>query len=166
MLIETERLYLIPLTARQLSLLVTDIPALEQDLNCIYQGDAMEGFFLDIVKGQLDVTTTDSEHYLFHTFWQLMLKKERVIIGAADFKDVPNENGEVEIGYGIASSFQKQGYTTEAMCAMCQWALEQSGVRNVIAETDKENIASHRVLQKCGMQRYRETDDGYWWKLL
>jgi ribosomal-protein-alanine N-acetyltransferase len=55
-MIQTERLELIPLTARQLKLLVEDMPALEQRLNCYYQAEPMAGFFLEIVKGQLAIT--------------------------------------------------------------------------------------------------------------
>ena len=40
-MIQTERLELIPLTARQLKLLVEDLPALEQELNCYYQAEPM-----------------------------------------------------------------------------------------------------------------------------
>ncbi|MDR3341138.1 MAG: GNAT family N-acetyltransferase [Candidatus Symbiothrix sp.] len=34
-----------------------------------------------------------------------------------------------------------------------------------IAETDTDNQASHRVLEKCGMQKYEQANDSIWWKL-
>ena len=56
MIIETDRLYLIPLTVPQLRLWVENIPFLEKELNCRYCAEPMKGVFLDIVKGQLDIT--------------------------------------------------------------------------------------------------------------
>ena len=40
--------------------------------------------------------------------------------------------------------------TTEAVQAMTQWAFQQKDVVFVEAETDPENKASQRVLEKCG----------------
>lgn len=45
MIIQTERLELIPLTINQLKLWIEDIPALEKELDCSYKAESMEGFF-------------------------------------------------------------------------------------------------------------------------
>jgi hypothetical protein len=68
MTIETDRLHLAPLTARQLRRWAEDIPSLERELNCRYRAEPMEGVFLDIVKGQLDIVEKDAANYLYHTF--------------------------------------------------------------------------------------------------
>lgn len=78
----------------------------------------MEGFFLEIVKGQLISTESDEENYLYHSFWLLIRKSDRIAVGSADFKDVPNKDGEVEIGYGLGKQFEHNGYMTEAIQAM------------------------------------------------
>ena len=105
-MIETERLYLIPLTASQLKLWIEDISSLEKELNCCYRAEHLEGMFLDIVKGQLEKTEKDKINYLFHSFWFLIRKTDRVVVGSADFKGVPNENNEVEIGYGLGKAYE------------------------------------------------------------
>lgn len=46
--------------------------------------------------------------------------------------------------------FEGQGLTTEAVVAMCQWAIKQEGVNCIEAETDPDNRASQRVLEKAG----------------
>ena len=69
----------------------------------------------------------------------------------------------VEIGYGIDEEFKGQGYASEAIGAV-SWAMEQEDVLSVIAETEKDNIASYKVLQHIGMSRYSETDTAYWWR--
>lgn len=164
MSIQTERLELIPLNARQLRLWVEDIHALEEELNCSYQAEPMEGFFLEIVKGQLKRTEEDPENYFWYSFWLLIRKTDRVVLGSADFKNSWNENGEVEIGYGLGADFEHKGYMTEAVKSMCDWALEQDGVCSVIAETYRDNLASQRILERCGFKRYKEGET-IWWGL-
>jgi ribosomal-protein-alanine N-acetyltransferase len=102
---------------------------------------------------------------LWYRFWNLVIIEGNMIIGGVCFKGCPNENGEVEIGYGIDDYYQKQGYATEAIRELVKWAHEQDGVRYVMAETLKENIASQKVLQKINMVRYSENDENYYWKL-
>jgi RimJ/RimL family protein N-acetyltransferase len=162
--IETDRLRLIPLTARQLRLWVEDTASLELELNCRYCAEAMDGIFLDIVKGQLDITEKDAANYLYHTFWFLIRKTDGVAVGSACFKDIPNESNEVEIGYGLGKRFEHSGYMSEAVQAMCSWALAQDNVSHVIAETDIDSPQSHNVLKRCGFAQYKQGET-LWWRL-
>lgn len=164
MVIQTERLELIPLTLNQLKLWIEDIPTLEKELDCSYKAELMEGFFLDIVKGQYEITLKDPDNYLWHSFFFLVRKEDRVVVGSADFKDIPNENGEVEIGYGLGKEFEHNGYMTEAAKAMCDWALKQNGVKSVIAETELENFASQNILERCGF-KVDKRGETLWWRL-
>ena len=77
------------------------------------------------------------------------------------FKGVPDSNGEVEIGYGIDPQFQRQGYMTEAVKAMIQWAFSEPACRVITAILSApDNIASHRVLEKSGFHRVYSGEDG------
>ncbi len=69
MLIQTERLELIPLTLNQLKLWIEDIYQLEKELDCSYKAESMEGFFLEVVKGQYEITQKDPNNYLWHSFF-------------------------------------------------------------------------------------------------
>ena len=164
MIIQTERLELILLTPNQLKLWIEDIPTLERELDCSYKAELMEGFFLEIVKGQYEITRKDPNNYLWHSFFFLVRKDDRVVVGSADFKDIPNQNGEVEIGYGLGKEFERSGYMTEAVKAMCELALKQEGVRNIIAETDLDGFASQRILERCGFKNYKQ-EETIWWRL-
>ena len=42
--------------------------------------------------------------------------------------------------------------------------LSQPDVRFVIADTEKDNIASHKVLEKAGANMYKETQELYFWR--
>lgn len=159
----TERLELIPLTAEQLGLWAEDLPALERELDCVYSGEPMEGFLRTIVAGQREITAKDPERWLWHSFWLLLRKQDRTVVGSADFKNVPGSGGEVELGYGLGGSHEHQGYMTEAVRAMAAWALEQPDVSAVTAETERENLASQRVLARCGFSLYR-SGESLWWR--
>ena len=163
-MIETDRLYLIPLTAKQLKLWIEDIHTLEKELNCTYRAEPMEGIFLDIVKGQYKITLEDETNYLYHSFWFLVRKVDRIVIGSIDFKGLPNMDGEVEIGYGLGKEFEHNGYMTETVKAMCQWAMKQGKIKHIIAETDIDGIPSQRILERCGFKQYKQYDT-LWWKL-
>ncbi|MHC1772080.1 MAG: GNAT family N-acetyltransferase [Flexilinea sp.] len=163
MMIETERLVLIPLTGRQLKLWIENTSDLEKELNCSYCAEPLEGFFEEIVKGQLAVTEKDEANYLYHSFWFLVRKSDRIVVGSADFKDVPSSDREVEIGYGLGKEFEHNGYMTEAVKAMCQWALEQETISHVIAETEADGFSSQRILERCGFKQYRQGET-LWWR--
>ncbi|MDR1531861.1 MAG: GNAT family N-acetyltransferase [Clostridiales bacterium] len=164
MFIETDRLYLIPLTAQQLKLWIEDIPLLEKELNCVYCAEPMEELFLEIVKGQLEKTEEDESNYLYHSFWFLVRKSDRIVVGSADFKDIPDVNHEVEIGYGLGKGFEHNGYMTEAVRAMCNWVMAQENVAHVIAETEIDSPQSQNILKCCGFVRYKQ-DESIWWRL-
>ena len=164
MKIDTERLELVALLPQQLKLLTTNIEKLEEELDAKYKAEPMEGFFLEIVKGQVEATEKDSENYFWHSFWLLIRTSDRVIVGSADFKDIPNKDCEVEIGYGLGKDFEHNGYMTEAVMAMTQWALKQDGVSSVIAETELDGFASQRILKRCGFKKYKE-EAATWWRL-
>ncbi len=168
--IETERLLLMPLTVVQLALLIFDRSKLENELCCQYEGEQVEGEFLKILKKQVAVATyfktIHPDEYPFYTIWVLLCKKGRRIIGTASFKDRPNKAGEVEIGYGLADAHQGFGYMTEAVVGMCDWAFTQEEIHVVTAETDKENLASQRVLTRSGFLKCEvENTETLWWQL-
>ena len=163
MKLETQRLTLVPLNARQLRLWIEDIPELEREMNCSYRAEPVEGEFLNILRQQLELVERDEAHLLFHTLWFLIRREDRVVVGSADFKNIPDQEGNVEIGYGLGEAYCGSGYMTEAVAEMCRWALSQPGIAHVIAETERENILSQRVLERCGFIQYF-AGHTLWWK--
>ena len=83
-------------------------------------------------------------------------------VGGIGFKNKPSSRGEVEIGYGICPSFQGRGVATEAVVALCDFASPRALA--VLAATDRENVASQRVLEKSGFQSVGETDGLIRWR--
>ena len=102
--------------------------------------------YSEMLKGCLD----DPNHRIWYTVWFIELKDEPgTIVGDLSFKGL-NADGMVEIGYGLREGFCGNGYMTEAVRAMCQWAVAQDGVSRVEAEATAENRASQRVLSHAG----------------
>lgn len=161
---ETDRLKIIPLTQQQLKLLLTDTNKLANELKVKYSGDIIKGHLKEVIQQQYNLIEKNKENYMWYTFWQIILKSENTIIGSFDFKGLPDNNGYVEIGYGINKLYENKGYMTEAINKLCEWALEQSNIKGIIAETSKDNIASQKVLTKCKMVKCKETNKSIWWK--
>ena len=107
--IETERLELVALTPTQLEWWLNDCHRLECELNCLYRAEPMEGLFRQIVAGQLAAAKRDPGHYVWHSFWFLIRKSDRTVVGSADFKDLPDSGGLVEIGYGLGREYEGRG---------------------------------------------------------
>lgn len=53
----------------------------------------------------------------------------------------------------LAPSCQRRGYGTEALSAMTRFCFEHTELKRLWAEVDVRNIASQRMLEKCGYQK-------------
>lgn len=90
------------------------------------------------------------EQRIWYAIWLMQLNDgSRQIVGDLCFKGI-NDNGSVEIGYGMNPDYEGRGLMTEAVAAMAKWAIAQEGVSCIESETDPGNIASQRVLEKSG----------------
>jgi [ribosomal protein S5]-alanine N-acetyltransferase len=58
-----------------------------------------------------------------------------------------------ELGFVLAQRYWGQGFMTEAIRAVINWALCRGGIFRVWAVCDIDNLASARVMEKAGMQR-------------
>jgi ribosomal-protein-alanine N-acetyltransferase len=74
-----------------------------------------------------------------------------VVIGDGGFHGPP-KNGRAEIGYSIVPEFRRRGFATQAIRALCAWAFARE-CSVVAAGCDWGNLASVRVLEKCGFTR-------------
>lgn len=165
MILETNRLKIMPLNIKQFELLLQGVDKIEEALGLNPSHESLDEHTHEAMTSLYKLALEHKENYYWFTNWQIILKSENLSIGSACFMGSANENGEVELGYGINESFRCHGYMTEAIMAIYKWALEQSTVISIIAETDKDNISSHRVLQKCGFIKFDENDDGYFWRI-
>ena len=108
----------------------------------------------EMLRGSLD----HPEDWGWYALW-LIVRKDGKCIGNLSFKGSPEE-GLVELGYGIHEAYRNLGYATEAVETILGWAFDQPGVTSVAAETEKDNAASRRVLEKCGFAPAGEGREG------
>jgi RimJ/RimL family protein N-acetyltransferase len=160
--IKTERLIIYLLKPSQLDTLVEDINSFEKENNIKYRGEVIEGLFKKFVYDQLETSKKDIDNYCWSSLWLLTQKENNTAVGSISFKGSPNNEGEVEIGYGLGKDFEHKGYMTEGVKAVCDWALKQSNVFQITAETDADNIPSQRILQRCGFEKIKEKDTILW----
>lgn len=68
---------------------------------------------------------------------------------------VPIEEG-YEVGYHISREYTKKGYATEALKAFLQEMMPVKKLDKVHGICVSENIASRRVMEKCGFKKEYE----------
>lgn len=91
------------------------------------------------------------------------------IVGTGCFKTGPSDPLGVEIGYGIAEQHRGQGHATAALRHLVAEAFARSDTPHVFATVNPANVASQRVLAKCGFVREGEAldpDDGLVWRFV
>ncbi|SCY49425.1 ribosomal-protein-alanine N-acetyltransferase [Lachnospiraceae bacterium XPB1003] len=74
---------------------------------------------------------------------------------------VPIGEGKWEIGYHIAKQYTGNGYATEAVTAFLPIMAEKSAIKEVYGIRLLENLASGRVLDKCGFENFFEGEGEY-----
>ena len=165
-MIKTKRLRIVPLTLEQLHDYVRLDGLLEDSLSLAHDSRTISDEFRDaltrIILPKLEAEPTMP---LYTTIWIMIEEKQNVIVGDISFKGQPNENGEIEIGYGSQPQHSGNGYMKEAVKAMVDWAREQKQASSVLAETHKNNIPSIVILKKNGFEFTHEKGDMLWWKI-
>ncbi len=106
-----------------------------------WPGDAL-GFFPNSIKN-LEANPDAPQWGGF-----IVERKSLEVVGGMGFKGGPNEQGEIEMGYGINPAWHNKGIATEMAAALVQWAFMRNDVTKILAETNVDNIASQRVLEK------------------
>ena len=78
----------------------------------------------------------------------IRLKGENRFVGSLGFI---NENGKVQFGYALSPNYWNRGVATEACKAVLELLKRQKDIHRVWTFTDAENVASGKVLLKCGL---------------
>lgn len=118
--IKTKRLTLCPMSDAEIEALIERTPS--DELRAAY-GEMLSG------------GKSDPGNRVWYAPWSMVLKDAQEYVGDLGFKG-PVKKHAVEIGYGVLPEYEGQGYTTEAVQAMTQWAFQQKDVVFVEAETD------------------------------
>ena len=165
--IHTARLPLLPLSLRQLELYQDDPVNFARSVGKPASQEMKTEILMRAISMKIEKMKQASvTQHAWLTYWLIMINAAGFGAGMAGFKGVPNDMGEVEIGYGIDAAFGGQGYMSEAVTAMIQWAFQSPSCLSVIApDTARANIASCRVLERVGMHVYDESEETLNWRI-
>ena len=156
--IKTERLFLRPFK-------LEDAEAASYNSKQPSVAYAMSDMILSDAEEALDwIKQTHTWFNVTHCICQI-LAVERVedskvlgLVGIA-FKD--NLDGEVEVLYGIADEYQNNGYATEAVKALADWAFSNCKLDYLVAIIKLDNYASQRVADKLGFSYIEQRELEY-----
>jgi [ribosomal protein S5]-alanine N-acetyltransferase len=90
--------------------------------------------------------------------WAVVTKDSAHLIGYCGLTYYADLNGqpEADLGYRLLQAQWGQGYATEAVRAVLEYAFTVLTLRRVVAMIDPANTASLRVAQKVGMRYAQE----------
>ena len=80
----------------------------------------------------------------------IVLKENREVIGSTSFHGAPDAQGMMEIGLGIETQYQNQGYAKEALLGMWRWVLTFPEVKSLRYTVSPENAPSIAVIKHFG----------------
>lgn len=87
-----------------------------------------------------------------HDFiWGIVWNSTQTVIGQLEIFDVENDRMGT-VGYRIDPRYWNQGMTTEALQRAVDFIFTQTSLDRLHAQADVRNLASNRVLEKCGFQ--------------
>lgn len=84
-----------------------------------------------------------------HISWGIELKKNHRLAGEVNLFNIENDR-QAMIGYRISAAYQNMGFVTEALRRVIRFCFEETGVQRLEAEVMTVNVASNRVMEKCG----------------
>lgn len=152
--IETERLTLTELQARDISLIVKyanneKISKYTQNLPLpYYEKDAI--YWINLAHQGFKSGT----RFIF----AMRRRPANEFIGGISLTLATRFN-RAEVGYWIAEPYWNQGYTTEATRAMVEFAFKKLGLNKVTSSHLEENVASGKVMLKSGMRKEGELQE-------
>lgn len=153
-MIRTARLDLVPASLPELRASLEDRQTLSNLLHAAVPASwpppLLDSDALEWTVGRLRSGETEPH---WQMWWIILRESERrTLIGTSGFKGPPARDGTVEVGYGIVTDRHRQGYATETVRGLLDFAFAKPEVQRVIAETLPELEPSKGVLDKTGFR--------------
>ena len=127
-----------------------------QDIQLFSKEEADEDFQMVLE----DMKKLDRKFYFLHM--ELKESHEQVGSGGYTVTDNTPAGKLVHAGYFTYPKFWGNGYTTEALKKVLEFAFTEHDVYRVTTGCLAENVGSERVMQKCGLIKEAEHVDYEW----
>lgn len=153
MAIHTDRLALIPAGPRLLEAELRGREALQHELAASVPASWPPHLYDDnAIRWTLRQHASVPDFANWGMFYIVLLDGQGgTVIGTVGYKGPPDDDGVVEVGYGLLDEYQRKGYATEATRALINRAFSDDRVQEIVAETLPHLNASIAVMQRCGM---------------
>lgn len=92
------------------------------------------------------------------TLYSIRISEGDTAGGGIGFFGPPDDEGSVELGYGLVEVVRRRGFASEALIAATRCGV-QNGAKQVKADTARGNLASQRVLAKAGFTEVSRSDE-------
>jgi ribosomal-protein-alanine N-acetyltransferase len=96
------------------------------------------------------VSEYDSKEF---SYWGIELKANGELIGEIDLYNFDNVTENCEVSYSIGYRWWNQGYGTEALRAVVEFAFRYMNIHKISAAHNIDNPASGKVMIKAGMEQ-------------
>jgi len=164
MKLESKRMEIIPLTLHEMRIFIKSRSDYEKHAKLTVTGVEVPEFYREEIKEMIqqepESWTSKNKEYLFHTFWLMIIKETKTIVGQFVFNGRPNEIGEVEIFFMVEEPHRRNGFSTEAMLEILRWGCKTKLFKKVYIEADYNNKAAMASLHKLGFRKQPEDEDG------
>jgi [ribosomal protein S5]-alanine N-acetyltransferase len=160
--LHTERLTLTPLTLENLESGLSSLVQLSDELRLPIVPTLFDGIVTRAVSMKIEkMRVAAVSDHLWFTYWLIIIKDLKIGAGMVGFKGIPNDLGEVEIGYGIEGPYRRKGYMTEAVIGLIHWAFQSPTCLAITATNVRlDNIASQHTLLHAGFTKVRTDKNG------
>ena len=112
-----------------------------------------------------DMNTAEDEEKLFNVLLSLSARQDRYVYGIflddsliGIINDTEINGDRIEVGYALDHNYFSMGYMTEALFGLIGH-LFKLGFEEVVCGAFDHNVASIRVMEKCGMTLLDKTDE-------
>lgn len=145
----------VPLTTKNLYLRryhINDVPALHKIGSDPKVNQYITFTPCKTLQGTKDFVMINLQEYRNdQSYFGWAITKDDKLVGSIGTYNMDRDNESCEVGYNISSEHWNEGIATESLQAVLKYLFETIQMHKVYASFHVENVASKKVLEKCGM---------------
>lgn len=96
--------------------------------------------------------------------WAITLKDDPKLLGIIGYYRLQPENYRAEIGYMLSPEFHGKGIIPEAVNRLNRYGFDDLKLHSIEAVIDPGNVASEKVLEKCGFVKEAHLKESEFWE--
>jgi [ribosomal protein S5]-alanine N-acetyltransferase len=157
--VPTDRLVLLPATAEIARADASDSDRLGSMLGVVVPKcwpPELYGEHREQLAAILESRPTESGWWSWYITYSIEGLPAGTLVGSVGFSGPPDADGHVQIGYAILQDYRGQGFATEALGGLIDWAFENTSVQRISGETFSDMPVSISVMTRNNMKHVGE----------